>query len=170
MSQLLSVIDAMRATDPHALGSASLVVELEELIEARDKLDAVIARRVQAADVIDATVDECGRTVRGWLIEEIRRSPLDARRTMFLARSLPEHPAVGAAFDAGDISAEHAHVIIGCLLKLPDLHRDWAGETLLEAARSIDPAMLGQVAREIRLRTGADENREAAAQRRYADR
>jgi hypothetical protein len=88
-------------------------------------------------------VDECGRSVRGWLVEEIRRSPLDARRAMFLARSLPNHPAVGAAFDAGDISAEHARVIIGCLLKLPAAHRDWDSETLLEAARSVDPTMLG---------------------------
>jgi hypothetical protein len=170
MSQLLSVIDDMRATDPHTLSSASLIVELEELIEAKDRLDAVIVRRIQAADVIDATVDECGRSVRGWLVEEIRRSPLDARRTTFLARSLPNHPAVGAAFDAGDISAEHAHVIISCVIKLPPVHREWATGTLLDAARSVDPSMLGQVTREIRLRTGADENREAAAQRRYAER
>jgi hypothetical protein len=170
MSQLLSAVEAMRATDPHALGTVALIVELEELIEARDRLDAVIARRGQAADVIDATVEECGRTTRSWLVEEIRRSPLDARRTLFLARSLPDHPAVGAAFDAGDICAEHARVIIGCLLKLPAAHRGWATDTLLEAARSLDPTMLGQVAREIRLRTGADENRDAAAQRLYAER
>jgi hypothetical protein len=156
--------------DPHSLGSAALIVELEELIEVRDRLDAVIARRLQAADVIDATVDECGRSVRGWLVEELRRSPLDAKRTVFLARCLPEHPAVAAAFDAGDISAEHARVIIGCLLRLPPEHRDWARETLLDTARSVDPTLLGQVSREIRLRTGADENRDAAAQRMYADR
>jgi hypothetical protein len=34
----------------------------------------------------------------------------------------------------------------------------------------VDPTTLGQVVREIRLRTGADEDREAAAQRMYADR
>jgi hypothetical protein len=170
MSQLLSVIDDMRSTDAHSLGSASLIVELEELIEARDRLDAVIAQHVQAADVIGATVDECGRSVRGWLIEEMRRSPAEARRAMFVARLLPLHPEVAAAFDAGDISAEHARVIISCLRELPDEQRGWATEVLLEAARAIDPTTLGQVVREIRLRTGADEDREAAAERRYADR
>jgi hypothetical protein len=170
MSQLLSVIDAMRATDAHSMSSASLIVELEELIDARDRLDAVIARHLQAADVIGATVDECGRSTRGWLVEELRRSPAEARRSLFVARSLPIHPLVAAAFDAGDISAEHARVIISCLRELHDEQRDWATDVLLEAARAMDPTTLGQVIREIRLRTGADENREAAAERRYAER
>jgi Domain of unknown function (DUF222) len=170
MSQLLSVIDEMRATDAHSLSSASLIVELEELIDARDRLDAVIAGRLQAADVIDATADECGRSTRGWLVEELRRSPTEARRALFVARSLPIHPLVAAAFDAGDISAEHTRVIVSCLRELHDHQRDWATEILLEAAGSMDPTTLGQVVRELLLRTGADENREAAAERRYAGR
>jgi hypothetical protein len=160
----------MTAVDPHALGPAGLIVEMEELIEARDRLDAVIASRIQAADVIGATVDECGRSTRGWLVEEMRRSPNEARRTLFVARSLPSHPLVAAAFTAGDISADHARVIASCLRELRVEHREWAADVLLEAARSVDPTTLGQVVREIRLRTGADESREAAAERRYAGR
>jgi hypothetical protein len=170
MSELLSVIDAMTAVDPHALGPAGLIVEMEELIEARDRLDAVLASRLQAADVIGATVDECGRSTRGWLVEEMRRSPAEARRALFVARSLPSHPLVAAAFAAGDISADHARVIVSCLRELRAEQREWASEVLIEAARSMDPTTLGQVIREIRLRTGADESREAAAERRFAGR
>jgi Domain of unknown function (DUF222) len=170
MSQLLSVIDAMTAVDPHALGSAGLIVELEELIEARDRLDAVIASRLQAADVCGATVDECGRSTRGWLVEEMRRSPNEARRVLFVARSLPSYPLVASAFAAGDISADHARVIVSCLRELRTEQREWASEVLIEAARSMDPTTLGQVVLGIRLRTGADESREAAAERRYAGR
>jgi hypothetical protein len=170
MSELLSVIDATAAIDPHSLGSAGLVETLEQLYEARDRLDAVIAHRLQAADVIDATADECGRSTRGWLVEELRRSPAEARRSVFVARSLPIHPKVAAAFDAGDISAEHTRVIISCLRELHDAERDWATDVLVDAARSVDPMTLGQVIREIRLRTGLDETRDAAAQRMYADR
>jgi hypothetical protein len=170
MSQLLSVIDAMRATDAHAIGSAGLIVELEELIEARDRLDAAIASRLQAADAIDATVDECGRSTRGWLVEEMRRSPAEARRSVFVARSLPIHPTVAAAFDAGDISAEHARMIVSCVRELHDEQHEWATDVLLDAARSLDPTTLGQAVREIQLRTGVDENREAATQRLYAGR
>jgi hypothetical protein len=69
MSQLLSAVDAAGALDPHTLGSAGLIVTIEELIEARDRLDAVIASRIQAGEVIGATVDECGRSTRGWRVE-----------------------------------------------------------------------------------------------------
>jgi hypothetical protein len=130
----------------------------------------VIARRLQAADAIDATADECGRSLRGWLVEEIRRSPAEACRAMFVARSLPAHPKVSAAFDAGDISFEHTRVIVSCVRELHGEPREWATDVLVEAARSVDPTTLGQVIREIRLRTGIDEDREAAAQRLYADR
>jgi hypothetical protein len=170
MSELLSVIDATAAIDPHTIGSAGLVETLEELYEARDRLDAVIAHRLQAAAVIDATVDECGRSLRGWLVEELRRSPTEARRAVFVAHALPAHPKVAAAFDTGDISAEHTRVIAGCLRSLHGEDHGWATDVLVEAARSVDPTTLGQVVREIRLRTGIDEDREAAAQRMYADR
>jgi hypothetical protein len=163
VSELLSVIDATAAIDPHTIGSAGL-------ISARDRLDAVIASRLQAADAIQATVDECGRSTRGWLVEELRRSPTEARRSVFVARSLPAHPRVTVTFAAGDISAEHTRVIVGCLRELHGEDHEWATEVLLEAARSMDPTSLGQVIREIRLRTGVDEDRDAAAEPLYASR
>jgi hypothetical protein len=47
MSELLSVIDTTAHVDPHGVGSAGLVETLEELYEARDRLDAVITRRLR---------------------------------------------------------------------------------------------------------------------------
>jgi hypothetical protein len=100
----------------------------------------------------------------------MRRSPAEAKRAVFIARSLPTHPKVAATFATGDISADHTRVIISCVRELPDEHRDWATDVLVDTARSVDPTTLGQVIRENRLRTGADESREAAAQRMYAGR
>jgi hypothetical protein len=37
---------------------------------------------VQAADIIGATVEECARTARSWLVEEPRRSSTEARRML----------------------------------------------------------------------------------------
>lgn len=42
MSELLSVIDAMTATDPHLLPSSALLIESEELIQAKDQIDALL--------------------------------------------------------------------------------------------------------------------------------
>jgi Domain of unknown function (DUF222) len=170
VSELLSVIDATAAVDSHSLGAPGLIVALEELIQARDRLDALLAARLQAADVIQATVDECGRCTRGWLVEEMRRSPHEARRMLTVARAMPAYPSLAAAFGVGDVSAEQVRVILGCLRQLSPEAVPAATEILLEAARSMDPVTLGQVAREIQLRAGADESREAAAQRRYDSR
>lgn len=172
MSGLLSAIDAMAATDAHALPSPVLLVGAEELIEARDRIDALLARHLQAMDVTDVTVNECGRATRSWLVEEMRRSPTDARRMLAAARGMPAYPGLAAAFTAGDISSEHVRVILGCLRLLPTgaAETDADLDILLAAARSMDPVSLGAVVREILLRTGAEESREAAEQRRYADR
>jgi Domain of unknown function (DUF222) len=83
---------------------------------------------------------------------------------------LPSYPAIGAAMLAGDINHDHARVIIGCLLKLPSEWKDAAEAELLEFARANDPGMLGALCRELRVRSGADEDADAAAQRRYDDR
>ena len=172
MSELLSVIDAMASVDAHALPSSVQLVDTEELIQARDRLDAVIARRLQAMDVTEVTVAECGRAIRSWLVEEMYRSPTEAGRMLAAARAMPVYPTLAAAFSAGDISAEHVRVILGCLRQLPHGTEQTAAhlQILLDAARAMDPVTLGQVVREILLRSGADEDREAAQQRRYADR
>ncbi|HEX3906393.1 MAG TPA: DUF222 domain-containing protein [Mycobacteriales bacterium] len=171
MSELLSVIDAMTAIDAHLLPSSVQLTVTEELIQAKDQIDALLASRLQAMEVAEVTVAECGRTTRGWLIEEQRRSPTEARRMMCAARAMPVYPDdLAAAFTAGDISADHVRVILGCLRQLPVDQVEAMLAILLEAARAMDPVTLGQVVREMLLRTGADEYREAAQQRMYADR
>jgi hypothetical protein len=71
---------------------------------------------------------------------------------------------------AGLINHEHAQVIIGCLLKLKAEWQEPAEAELLTFAHDHDPAMLGQLCRELRVRAGADEDAEAAAQRKYDSR
>ena len=62
MSELLSVLDSLAADDVHAMAEPTLLVRTETLLAARNKLDAEIARSLQALDVRDVTVHECGRT------------------------------------------------------------------------------------------------------------
>jgi hypothetical protein len=154
MSELLSVIDAMAAIDAH-----------QQLIQARDQLDAVIAHRLQAMDVAEVTVAECGRTTRGWLVEEQYRSPVAARRMLAAARAMPVYPTLAAGFLAGDVSAEHVRVVLGALRRLPGEQVETMLAILLDAARAMDPVTLGVVVREMLLRSGADEDRQAAQER-----
>jgi hypothetical protein len=121
VSELLSVIDAAIATDVHGIPEPSLLVHTETLIEARDRIDAALAVALQAMDARQVAVNEGGRTTRSWLVEDQRLGPKDAAQRMWVARPLPFHPRIQAAFLAGVINHEHVRVIINGLRRLlPD--------------------------------------------------
>ena len=50
MSELLSALDAL-ADDPHALPAGAQLEQIAELVQARNRLDAQIARRVRVAEL-----------------------------------------------------------------------------------------------------------------------
>jgi hypothetical protein len=170
MSDIMSAVEAMRVTDLARVDDEGLLADIEALFQARDVIDGLIARRLHAAHSRESTVEVCGRSTRSWLVEEMRLSPVEAGRRMAVARGLSVTPMVGAALDAGDISHDHARAIMTCLRVMPAGWRDDAEAILVEASRSLDPGSLGQVSDELRLRSGADESREAAEQRRYESR
>jgi hypothetical protein len=169
---LTDITDAapLLALDPHTVSASGLVEGIEALLDAQNLIAAALCRWTQAADVTGATVDECGRTTRGFLVEELRRSPHEARRILTVARGLPGRPNVGDAFAAGRINQDHAQVILNCLRTLPEAWKDDGEEILLEAALSMDPVSLAKVAQGLMVASGAEESREAAAQRRYESR
>jgi hypothetical protein len=70
MSELMSVIDHLAAEDLHAMAEPTLLERTESMITLRDRLDAELARSLQALDVRQVTVSECARTTRSWLIED----------------------------------------------------------------------------------------------------
>jgi hypothetical protein len=170
MSELGSLIDSLAIVDAHQLPEPVLLVEIEELLTARDRLDAVINSRLQVADARQVMVNLCGRQVRSWLVEEAHLSPQEAGRRMGVANALPFHPELAAALGAGEISQDHTRVILGCLRRLAPDWREVAEGELIDAARDVDSASLGRLCRELRIRSGADEDAEAAAQRMYDSR
>src|SRR5580692_1891120 len=111
MSELISALDGFAVTDVHHLPETVLLTETELLLETRNRLDGLIAVRLQAVDVRDVTVSECGRQTRSWLIEEQYLAPGEATRRMWVARRLPAHPMIADLLLAGRISHDHAHVI-----------------------------------------------------------
>lgn len=166
----MSALDALTAADRHGMPETVLLAETELLLEARCRLDGLLAHHLQALDARDVTVTEHGRQTKSWLIEAELLSPREAGQRMWVARRLPAHPALAVALLAGEISHDHAQVILGCLDKLPLDWREAAQSELIEFARWHDPGLCGRLCRELRVRSGADEDAEAAAQRRYDNR
>jgi hypothetical protein len=169
MGELASVLDSLAGDDVHAIPELALLDRTETLLTARNRLDAEIARSLQASDVRQVMTTHCGRTTKSWLVEEQLLGSDEAARRMKVARLLPYYPVLAAALAAGEISHEHARVILGCLRGLPSSLHDAAAAELTEAATYADPGSLGRLCREIRARMGV-EDAEEAAQRRYASR
>jgi Domain of unknown function (DUF222) len=145
-------------------------VATEELLEARTRLDGVIARHLQALDIRQVTVAECGRSIRAWLVEEQHLSGSDAQQRMMVARGFVLHRHVETSLLAGDIGHDMARIIVGCLRKLNPQWAAAAEPELIATARDHGHGALIELCRVIRVRTGADENAEAAAQRQYSSR
>jgi hypothetical protein len=155
LAELVSVVDALAVVDVHGLTEPAALIHTETLLNVQERMAGLTARSLQACDVRDVTVNECGRTTKSWLVEEQHLSPTDAAGRMWVARRLPFHPEIADALNVGEINQDHAHVIIGCLLKLPADWRAAAEVELLAFAREHDPAMLAALCRELRVRTGA---------------
>jgi hypothetical protein len=169
-TQLDTIIDALAAVDVHALAEGLALEHTEHLLDVANRLSGITAHALQACDVRDVTVSQCGRQTTSWLVEEQHLSRADATRRMWVARWLPAHPAIADALIAGQINAEHARLIIGCVRKLDVEVQATAEADLLELARNFDPGLLAEAARGIRITTGADESAEAAEQRKYDSR
>lgn len=168
---LAGAVTELVELDVHDLPDASLLSLYERIGEAEAQLAAAKARLLRAADVRDATVTECGRASRSWLIEELRLGSKDASRQLQLARWLPTVPLVEAALGAGDIHLEHATMILALLRRgVPDALRGAVEEELVGLAKDYPPYVLAQLIREILGRLGLDEDADERAARRYAER
>src|SRR5215213_1511234 len=74
VSELESALDALAADDLHALGSGALLDRTAELVRARNRLDAELARTVRVADLTQAPEHDGLKTMRSWLRGHARLS------------------------------------------------------------------------------------------------
>ena len=108
-------IDALLALDPHSLTPGDQLVLLDELMVLGNKFQAVKARLLAAVDVSEATVAFAGHPTRSYLTAVHCLDPGDASKLVRLGRGLATAPLTEKAFAAGDITDEHALLIIKVL-------------------------------------------------------
>jgi hypothetical protein len=156
--------------DPHLLPDSMLLCSTEELLALRNRVDGVLASRLQVIDTRCATDAEYGRKTRGWLVEDQRLAHEQADRLLTVAKAMPYRPAVASALLAGEINLDHArHIAVSTKKVSPEI-ADVFEKELVKAAADVDPTELGKFAREIRSRLGADETAEESEQRKYDSR
>jgi hypothetical protein len=111
MGELLSALDALAAEDLFALPAPDVLDRDRLLIQARNRLDAEIARTTRHAELTQAAEHDGLTSMQSWLRGHCRLSPSAAKQAVRIGRTLAHLPAVSAGSAAGQISAEQVAAI-----------------------------------------------------------
>ncbi|TFV75407.1 HNH endonuclease [Blastococcus sp. CT_GayMR19] len=111
MSELLSALDALAADDLHAQPAGTQLERIADLVRARNRLDALLARRVRTAELTQAAEHDGLKSMAWWLRGHLRLSASAARQIVRNGRTLEHLPAVAAACAEGMVTAEQVAVL-----------------------------------------------------------
>lgn len=143
MSGLLSALDELALADVSGVPAAALGSEITELTSLRNRLDAEISRRVEAFDRQGFCAADGAPSTQSWLRGRARLAPSAASVEVSNARGLRDLPATAAAWQVGEISAEHVRAIV-LLAKQTSVEATQDVESgLVDIARLADPLRFG---------------------------
>src|SRR3982750_2991069 len=111
MSELRSALDALAADDVHGLAPRQQLDRIAELLEARNRLDAQLARSVRAAERQQAPEDDGLTSMQSGLRGRGPLSPAAAGQLVRNGRALEHLPALASAFAEGAVTAEQVAVV-----------------------------------------------------------
>src|SRR4051794_28249361 len=111
MGELQSALDALAADDVRSLAPRQQLDRITEILEARNRLDAQLARSVRAAELQQAPEDDGLKSMQSWLRGHGRLSPGAAGQLVRNGRALEHLPALAAAFEDGAVTAEQVAVV-----------------------------------------------------------
>jgi hypothetical protein len=111
VGELQSALDSLATEDLHAMGAGGLLYRTAELVRARNRIDAELARTVRVADLTQAPEHDGLKTMRSWLRGHARLSPGAAGQLIRNGRALEQLPAVAAGFSDGALTAEQVAVV-----------------------------------------------------------
>ena len=111
MGELQSALDALAADDVRALAPRQQLDEISALLEARNRIDAQLARRVRAAELQQAPEDDGMKSMQSWLRGRGRLSAAAAGQLVRNGRALDHLPALATAFAEGAVTAEQVAVV-----------------------------------------------------------
>lgn len=170
LAECSASLDVALVADARALSPDDQIADLRLIAEIRNKADALMAKRAAVARETDATVETCGRQVKGMLNEELLIALPDASRALRHGRVLVEAPLLEQASLAGDLGREQA-LLIGKAMSQVDLDlRSIVEEQLVGLALQVPPERLRIAVTEIMDRLSDDDAKRAAYERRYAER
>jgi hypothetical protein len=148
--RLTGLIEALHEQDLDHLSDGALAEDLVTLRHGMDRLEAEFARRLRRFDAQHGYLSERAASLVSWLRIRCRMSPGAAAQRVDVARQLPHLPLTEHALVSGDIGFHHAAVIARCASEVGAEAVAPVEETLVEAARKLDPGRLRFVTRHLR--------------------
>ncbi|NKR25600.1 DUF222 domain-containing protein [Rhodococcus hoagii] len=147
----LVTVTAPRPEDVHTLPEILLVQTGLDICHAIEQLEALRAATVAEIDARAVSFDALGfRSVKQWLAANTLLEVPAAARILALGRMLSRQPEIADAFNAGDISAEHA-ALIGKFCETPP--RGMPNEALDSCRKALLDAASGPAATTMTVRT-----------------
>ncbi|WP_204019219.1 DUF222 domain-containing protein, partial [Sphaerimonospora thailandensis] len=126
------------------------LAQLEELIFARDRLEAAIAVRAQRVHAAGATRERGHASTRTWLRSVCGTSRRVANRVVGLGMELERLPQVKAGYAAGSLSEAVVTAICAATAGLSDADAAKAEVILLELAETAGPEEIAKAGRYLR--------------------
>ncbi|MGE5827539.1 MAG: DUF222 domain-containing protein, partial [Micromonosporaceae bacterium] len=155
---LWSVVTALAEADLDAMPDSARLAELRELWPAVCAAQAQIARRVGAVHVRGAAVADGSVSTQAWLRMRLRLDRGPASRLVKAGARLDDLADTAAALESGEISVEHAAVIVDAAGELGgEVIAAGVEKVLLDYARAYPPAAVRELARHIKTRLLDDE-------------
>ena len=111
MGQLGTALDALADDDLHALTAPELLARTAELVAARNRLDAELARTTRIAETTQAPEHDGLKSMASWLRGHCRLSARAAGLLVRNGRALTHLPQVAAGCAAGTITADQLAII-----------------------------------------------------------
>src|SRR3954447_16607491 len=115
ISDLVAVADKVRADDRLVADTGQQLEEIESVLDVITVLQSVVTERVREAQLSGATAEQCGRSPKRWLVEDVLMAGPEASRYVNLANWLTDFPLTREAFSTARISAAHAQAIVTAL-------------------------------------------------------
>jgi hypothetical protein len=146
------ILDDLAKLDLGDLTSEQIGDAVSSWHRVASRIDALKLRLLAAAEKAEVAAELGMAGTGAWFARQTRTSPSEAARDVALADALATDPGeTGAALARGELTSQHAQVILRATDQLPstlsDAQRAQVEAALVEQARRLDPQQLRRAAR-----------------------
>jgi len=137
-STIRAEIDRLSAVDRSGWSAAARSAELLELLENRERYDALVVQVTGEWDRDKCWAEDNALSAPSWITYRVPVTKTDAMVMVRTARHVAKYETTAKALDSGDISAAHAEIIARAVHHREKFYPE-SEDVVLDAARALRP-------------------------------